>query len=120
MQMKMSSAGIQMLVTLEGIDTTIYSDVVGIQTGQVELGDKGVAALLPEQPQFRQVGLASEVRRMRADDALPGNAFDMREKRALSLRVQVGFGLFQGEQRMQLVGGVRRLGGAPRGERPEH
>lgn len=32
MQMKMSSAGVQMLVALEGIDTTIYSDVVGIPT----------------------------------------------------------------------------------------
>lgn len=30
--MKMSSAGVQMLVALEGIDTTIYSDVVGIPT----------------------------------------------------------------------------------------
>ena len=32
MQMKMSSAGVQMLVALEGIATTIYSDVVGIPT----------------------------------------------------------------------------------------
>lgn len=30
--MKMSSAGVQMLVALEGIDTTIYSDVAGIPT----------------------------------------------------------------------------------------